>query len=206
MSKRLFQLLAVTAMLAGCGDAQLTIDRNGEKIGVALEGRLTVTLSGSGQRHNISLSNGVMSIQERSADSSAQIAITANERAAISDVAKTVVSNFHVIGPGTLSPNGEVLAVGGNLLGRVSPFVATSIALADSKTKSVLATYSAESGDSIEAFAWAPNSQRLAILVAADTSYGKMPGGLLSWLGGHPVPYSSFQLVVVDLQARPIYT
>jgi hypothetical protein len=86
-----------------------------------------------------------------------------------------------------------------------SPFAATSVALINSKTSIVQATYVPRNGEYIAGYVWAPKVEKLAVL-QSKTSYGKMPGELLSWLGGHPIPYESFELVVIDSNAVPLYT
>jgi hypothetical protein len=75
----------------------------------------------------------------------------------------------------------------------------SGLSVANKKSTRVLSYWTPKEWRGIRGFAWAPNSQSVAIL-NISSYYGKSPLERLSGLSGHPVPHDTIFLDVLDVR------
>lgn len=185
-------------LLSGCSNTQPSVgDSLGSAI-AAIKDSLTITLCDSTDTYSISIIDGATTVMPSRNGVSYQLL---NGKRKIPDVDLTKLKvEFELVGPFVFSPDRRLLAVGIERLGPSVPAAAGTVGIVELATNNLIATYSTP-GKTVDSIAWAPSGDAIAIL-QEEVKDGAGLQDAISRIGGHPVPYVSFDLALITTRGE----
>lgn len=112
------------------------------------------------------------------------------------DASELNVGSKRYYRPFKWSPDGKYLAI--SLLEKFA-ITAFELYVIDVATSEIVFRYKNSNNMWIEDIAWSPNSKALTVLCKSERT-GLWPWELIALIAGHPVPYNSFYLEIIDLK------
>jgi hypothetical protein len=102
-------------------------------------------------------------------------------------------------GPFLVSPNRNFIVASIESKAALAP-LPTAFVVVDWRTKNVISQVKLTEGNTVNGFAWSPDSRWIAVLKSKAWFKWWLPSTILSFLVGHPATYIDISLDVVDLQ------
>jgi hypothetical protein len=188
-------------MLVGCsGEPQFTLDSKAKKEFAALRGKIGLKFRNYAGQWNLVIDQGNLS-QWKNLPEAPREATSAIGPYGAENLVPPEGYNYQ--GPYLVSPDKRFIVA--SLVKKI-PYehLPTTFLIVDVRTEKTVSQLHLTNEYVIDGFAWSPDSSWIAVLKSRDRFKWWRPVDFLSALAGHPIPYSEFQLDVVDLECNVI--
>jgi hypothetical protein len=198
----LIATLLIVTLFFGCqSEPRFELEENSKNQFAHLPGKIGVTLEANSVKWHRIIEGGVIihvgSLQEAPPQANA-VGIGYLSGATGLPEAK----GYDYRGPYLASPDNRLLAAS---IAAKEPSVPgpAQVVIIDVSANRMLSTIGGKSGSVIEGIAWSPDSKWLAVL-RNEFRHGRGPLDQIIAAFGHPVPYMSYYLEVVDLSGKVV--
>lgn len=192
----------IISLLAGCqSEPQFVLEENAKNQFAKLPGKIGITLETNSAKWHYILDKGAL-VKVGSLPAASKEAAAIGIGWFYGATGLPEHSGYDYKGPYMVSPDKRFVAASIAVSGPSTPGP-TEVVIVDTRTKKIISKVRSNDNRYIDGVAWSQDSRLLAVL-KSSSRYGRGPLDLIGAMFGHPVPYMTYYLEVVDLDGKVV--